>query len=503
MPIARLTNSAGINYINEIIASGTSKDIYLTEDKANVILYYRSPAVQRDKLYIDRLNTIYSQFNVTVTKDKGGAAKDTGEALRMKEIFGWPSGITLTPKLGYVSPVFPDRFWFKSDPRNLPVKDRNWERAEKKAAWFTLKRVWKTLARRERGDLKSSLQVCLLISHGISKLHLMGLAHSDISSNNVLIDPFPKKEGYGAGWPGVLIIDLDTLVIPGFYPAAVIGTKGYIAPEVLATSRFTNMRDRKMPSIGTDKHALSVMIYEMLFNRHPLDGPKMRSDESEEDDEFLAFGSDALFIEHPEDTSNRPRKLGIKYSDLGKPVAECIEKAFIAGLHIPDKRPMAVEWERALWKTLDLLHPCSNTSCLWRWFVCEHGTESKCPFCGYKAPDIIPELYFFNQKGFPDRNMTKLVCWHGRALQRWHIEENVAPIPLEDSEPPAEIIYDYTAKKWYIKNNSIGNLSIISPYSKNVASGTREVLSDGIKLKLGGLVNSRIAEFKIRTEYLV
>ena len=500
MPIARLTNTTGVPYIDKIIASGTSKDIYLTEDKLNVVLCYRSPAIQRDKLYIDRLKSINTQFNLTVTKDKGGAARDMNEALRMKEIFGWPSGITITPKLGYLSPVFPERFWFRNDPRNLTVKDLNWEKTEKKAAWFTLKRVWKTLARRERGDLKSSIQICLLLSHGISRLHMMGLAHSDISSNNVLIDPFPKKEGYGSGWPGVLIIDLDTLVIPGFYPAAVIGTKGYIAPEVLATSRLTNIRERKMPSIGTDKHALAVMIYELLMNRHPLDGPKMRSDESEEEDEFLALGSDALFIEHPEDTSNRPKKLGFKYSDLGKPVAECMEKAFITGLHSPDKRPMAIEWERAFWKTLDVLHPCSNTSCLWHWFVCENGPESKCPFCGYQAPESVPELHFYNQKGMPDRNMTKLVCWHGRKIEHWHIEENVSPFPYEDDCSFAEIIFDNEKKQWLIKNNRINGLSILAPYTKVISTGSKELLSNGMKLKLGGLSTSRISEFKINND---
>ena len=75
MPIARLTNTTGVPYIAKIIASGTSKDIYLSEDKLSVILCYRSPIIQRDKLYIDRLKSINTQFNLTVTKDKGGAGQ--------------------------------------------------------------------------------------------------------------------------------------------------------------------------------------------------------------------------------------------------------------------------------------------------------------------------------------------------------------------------------------------------------------------------------------------
>ncbi|MBT3207624.1 MAG: hypothetical protein HN704_17895 [Bacteroidetes bacterium] len=453
---------------------------------------YKKPEYQRARINIDRLRSISTQFNLTISKDKGGAAKDENEALRMRQIFVWSAGMTITPGLGYLSPIFPDRFWFMNDPCNLPVKDSSWEKSEKKAAWFTLKRAWKTLAKRERGDFKAMLQICLLLSHGISRLHRMGLAHSDISSNNVLVDPLIDRNG--TGWPGCLIIDLDTIVVPGFYPAAVLGTRGYIAPEVLATSKLSNTKGKKMPSIGTDKHALAVLIYELLFNRHPLDGPKMRSEESEEEDEFLSFGQDAIFIEDPMDTSNRPKNTGIPYSNLGKPLAQCIESAFIAGLHNPYKRPLASDWERSLWKSLDLLHPCSNTTCLWRWFVCEDGPKSTCPWCGSHPPDSVPELHFFNQKNLPDRNTGKLVCWHGRYLHTWHVEENIMPLPFEDKQSVAEIIYDQTIKQWILKNHSIRGLSILSPSKKDIPKGGKELLLNGVILRLGDLSTSRIAK---------
>lgn len=497
MPVARLITAKSVPYVDRVIASGTSKDVYFSEDGSSVVLFYRNPAVHNDPMYRNRLNAIHYQFNLTLPRSAGGAAKNTEESARMRELFCWPTGVTVAPKLGYVSPIFPDRYWFYTDPRNISVKDSDWQKTEKKAVWFTLKRVWKTLARRERGNIYSSLQICLLLSHAIARLHMMGLAHSDLSPNNILVDPLPGKDG--SKWPGCLVIDLDTLVVPGFYPPAVIGTKGYIAPEVLATTRESDEKKRRLPSIATDKHALAVLIYELLLNRHPLDGPKMRSEESEEEDEFLAFGQDALFVEHPHDTSNHPRKLGTPYSRLGKFLSSCIEKAFIDGLHNSEARPLASEWESAIWKTLDLLHPCSNTTCLWRWFVCEDGPKSICPWCGSHAPQNVPVLQFLTRQGMPDRNTGKLVCWTGRQLQKWHVEEHITPLPFADKSSVAEVTFNTAQKQWVIKNIGIDRLKIVSPMQRTIPRGAQEILTDGTTLQLGGLPTSRIAKFLFET----
>ena len=61
-------------------------------------------------------------------------------------------------------------------------------------------------------------------------MHQMGLAHSDLSYNNILIDPITKSAN---------IIDLDGLVVPGLFPPEVYGTADFIAPEVLKTMHWT------------------------------------------------------------------------------------------------------------------------------------------------------------------------------------------------------------------------------------------------------------------------
>ncbi len=93
-------------------------------------------------------------------------------------------------------------------------------------------------------------------------MHAAGLCHSDLSYKNVLIDP---ELGHAC------IIDVDGLVVPGKYPPDVVGTPDFIAPEVVKTSHLSKDDPRRvLPSIATDRHALSVLIYMYLLFRHPL-----------------------------------------------------------------------------------------------------------------------------------------------------------------------------------------------------------------------------------------
>lgn len=95
-------------------------------------------------------------------------------------------------------------------------------------------------------------------------MHAAGLAHSDLSYKNVLIDPVSKSAA---------IIDIDGLVVPGLYPPDVIGTADFIAPEVVSTKSLS-VKDpnRNLPNRLTDLHALAVLIYMYLLYRHPLRG---------------------------------------------------------------------------------------------------------------------------------------------------------------------------------------------------------------------------------------
>lgn len=163
-------------------------------------------------------------------------------------------------------------------------------------------------------------------------MHAAEVAHSDLSCNNVLIDPVSGS---------CVVIDIDSFVVPGLFPPKVAGTRGYIAPEVLATLNldFTDPA-RNLPCITTDLFALPVLIYEYFLKRPPLQGPKIHSSNPDEDD-FLMFGSKALFIENPNDASKRPNDLKITVKDFGSHVEKLFLQSFVEGLHNPKKNVQA------------------------------------------------------------------------------------------------------------------------------------------------------------------
>ena len=70
----------------------------------------------------------------------------------------------------------------------------------------------------------------------------------------------------------------------------------------------------------------------------PPDDPKIHSPITDED-EFLAHGPKALFIENPHDQSNRPADLKVTIRDFGSHPEKLFLRAFVDGLHNPQERP--------------------------------------------------------------------------------------------------------------------------------------------------------------------
>ena len=60
-------------------------------------------------------------------------------------------------------------------------------------------------------------------------MHAAGLAHSDLSYKNVLIDPVSKSAA---------IIDIDGLVVLD-YIRQMLGTADFVAPEVVSTESLS------------------------------------------------------------------------------------------------------------------------------------------------------------------------------------------------------------------------------------------------------------------------
>jgi serine/threonine protein kinase len=448
------TDGSPIEFVDEMIGSGGMKDVYFSPNKSYVVAFFRD---KQDFNAKDRLQNITGVYRDRIFNQQGGDY--------WQDLYCWPTKIVeYNGKLGLVCPTYQKHFFFSKGSVNndfLGIKGK-----EKEGKWFaSAKNQNKFLAPEEKGDWFKYFQICIRISRAVKRLHAAGLAHSDLSYKNVLIDPVSGRAA---------IIDIDGLVVPGKYPPDVLGTPDFIAPEVIETKHL-KITDpgRKVPSIATDRHALAVMIYMYLLYRHPLRGGKVNDLDCTKDEE-LSMGSKALFIEHPTDKSNQVKINQLNPSQLPQgdpsktPYTVCgpylktlFDRAFIEGLHNPSARPTANEWEDALLKTVDLMQPCQNPQCWHKWFIFDNTTQPKCPFCGTVYKGLLPvlNLYSSRKAGIFNPDNYRLMVYNNQYLYQWHVNRNISPnerLTEEQKKPVGYFVFHNN--KWLLINQRLNDL---------------------------------------------
>lgn len=468
---------------------GAMKDVYFSPDRSYVVAFYRD---KQDFNSRERLRLIVTQYREAFFTREGGEY--------WKTVFCWPFDLVeLDGRTGIVVPVYDQRFFFKkgyatSDLIRGMEKEGKWFASPK----FRNRQFALRLDDSELGTWLNYFQVCVNIARGVKRMHAAGLAHSDLSYKNVLMDP----TGGGAN-----IIDIDGLVVPGKFPPDVIGTADFIAPEVLSTKHL-HVQDpnRKLPNRLTDLHALAVMIYMYLLYRHPLKGGKVHDLDTEKDD-LLSMGEKALFIEHPSDASNRPKLNQINpkelpwadvskipYSVTGPYLKALFDQAFIEGLHQPMKRPTADEWENALLKTTDLMQPCANRSCSQKWFVFDNTTRPRCPFCGTPIQGTLPvlDLYYQFKPGVWKPENHRLMVYHNQYLFPWHVNRNIIRNEKLAADMKVPLGYfTFHQNKWVLVNQKLTSLKDLTE-NREIPVGTMVEITDGKRLLLSKEEGGRI-----------
>lgn len=474
---------------------GGVKDVYFSPDKSYVVAFFRTKLDFNQKERVISIATIKkdSIFNV-----------DNGQY--WKNVYCWPYDVVEKDGLtGIIVPAYDKRFFFKQGYANNDILKGK----EKNGKWFASAKFRASnsktkLDNSELGNWLSYFQVCVNIARGVKRLHSAGLAHSDLSYNNVLIDP---TSGSGAN-----IIDIDGLVVPGKYPPEVIGTADFIAPEVLATKHLSKTDpNRKLPNQKTDLHALAVLIYMYLLYRHPLRGGNYFGQIDEIEEENFLMGSKALFVEHPTDSKNRnfKREYGdnlekfkpwtdlakTPYTITGPYLKELFDQAFIKGLHNPIERPTADAWEQALIKTNDLKLECSNKQCEQKWFIYNNTKDTKCPFCNTKYNNTIPVLdlfYQFKPNVWKPENQ-RIVVYNNATLHKWHSNRNIIRNEkLVDKDKVSEGYFAFHNNKWVFVNQTLTSLKDVTE-DKEIPIGSMVEITNGKKLLFSKEDGGRVA----------
>jgi serine/threonine protein kinase len=448
-------------YEDTSLAGGAEGEIFLSRNGKSVIkLYSRDPT--KDAERIRRIDQLIDEFNPT----KGSSY--------WAEFFTWPEKRVVHPAVGY-------RMRFAGGMKTLEH--------------YILGKSYTRLKPEERGWFIGQIAVALKLVSAANCMSSKGLCYPDFSGKNILVDPFRGR---------MVLIDCDSLTVPGKLPPTVEGTSAFRAPEIV-------MRQVTTPSVRSDRHALAVILYQWLLRWHPLMGNKVYDSNDPDHDDELRYGREALYIEHPTDESNRAKKQVLKAYMLGPELEELFQKAFVDGLHQPDKRPLPYEWQRAFYHTYDHIIPCSSPYCGWRFFVAartpqlfgNYNLRLTCPRCEHRLnnPRTLPFIYLFPHRGTRnpddyDANISRahyVIGWPKRALHKWHIKpEDAAHISTDvtyvpDPAPYALFEYDHDSEQWYLYNLALRLLSYTDSSGtwKQCSMKERLLLVPGMSIQFG------------------
>ena len=179
-------------------------------------------------------------------------------------------------------------------------------------------------------------------------LHTRGLCYRDISLGNVFFDPATGD---------VLICDNDNVSVDGEGHESVLGTSGFMAPEV--------ERMDTLPSTNTDLYSLSVLLFLLFVNHHPLLGARELEFASLDQRAMRSlYGVDPVFIFDPEDERNRPvpgvhDNAIVLWPLYPSAFQRLFVQAFSKGLYDPEQgRVRESTWKAGVARLRDLLMRC-------------------------------------------------------------------------------------------------------------------------------------------------
>lgn len=215
------------------------------------------------------------------------------------------------------------------------------------------------------GGLKRRMALLARLARVLAKLHGVGIAHGDLSPNNVFVS---SSHEHAQVW----LIDCDNLTYAVRNSSLQIYTPDYGAPELL--------RGELGISTYTDIWSFAVMAFQLLTLLHPLKSGFLADSKPELEDQALR--GELPWIDHPDDDRNRA-EAGVHRDWVLTPALQALfERCFNAGLKDAVQRPLMTEWAEAFEAAHALLVRCEHKNCNSAFFW---NKALDCPFCEHRT----------------------------------------------------------------------------------------------------------------------
>ena len=196
-------------------------------------------------------------------------------------------------------------------------------------------------------SLQNALRACFHLAEGFHALHSSGLCYKDISLGNLFLKP---DDGT------ILICDNDNVDIHGRGQTAVLGTPGFMAPEVVL--------GQAPPSNSSDLFSLAVLMFRLLTKHDPFRGEAELAFSCLNDSARRhLYGEHPVFVFDPSNPCNRPDPSNhlaalITWPIYPRLLQQTFEQTFCAGLRDPGRRVLTGQWKTVLSQVLDQRRLC-------------------------------------------------------------------------------------------------------------------------------------------------
>ena len=214
-------------------------------------------------------------------------------------------------------------------------------------------------------SLRQALRASFCLAEAFHALHSKGLCYKDISLGNLFLEAATGR---------ILICDNDNVDVDGRDLGSVLGTPGFMAPEIL-------MKQGR-PGANSDLFSLAALLFMLLTRHHPLRGAMELAIRClDEPARRKLYGEDPVFIFDPNDPRNRPDPVEhaaalLLWPIYPAPLQELFLQTFGAGMKAPGQRALTGQWMEALSGVLDQRQLCPSCSS-------EHfSAQARCWQCG-------------------------------------------------------------------------------------------------------------------------